>query len=63
MRKKTNALSWSRWLEFLQSARQKKDIPSTTKENGIGFPENKVTLPELNLNKLLSGPIKFDRNR
>jgi len=34
-------------LEFRQWARQKIDIPSMTYENGIGFPENNSTLPEI----------------
>ena len=30
--------------EFFQSARQKIEIPSIAKENGIGFPENSMSL-------------------
>ena len=34
-------------LEFRQSTRQKIDIPNMVYENGIGFPENNSTLPEI----------------
>ena len=54
-RNRINASSLLFLLDWCQLARQKTDIPIVQKENGIGFPENNVSLPVWKLSKILSG--------